>query len=317
MPNAPAMNMGGYANNAGEQLMMVLNGGGQYPMRDFPPLGRSPDNREFSMADSDFPALPASAPPGPGGGGAQRKEMMPQYQQQMMQQMYGRMQSGYPQQSQNQTQNQNQNQTQTPNQIQNQSILQNNLQNSGQSRRSDASTGSATQYGLMGLLNMIRMTDRDLNTLALGTDLTTLGLNLNSNEVLYSSFASPFSDVISSKDPYHIPESYSITSLSPPTTMIPLVADETLLYAFYTSPKDVLQLSCAQELFKRGWRYHREMQRWVLKIQSAEMRSTAAYDRGPHFLYDPQTWDKVRQDNLLVVNDKLDSAPPVIIPAKR
>ena len=34
----------------------------------------------------------------------------------------------------------------------------------------------------MGLLGVIRMTDQDLNTLALGCDLTTLGLNLNSVE---------------------------------------------------------------------------------------------------------------------------------------
>lgn len=38
------------------------------------------------------------------------------------------------------------------------------------------------QFGLLGLLHVIRMTDADLNTLALGLDLTTLGLNLNSPE---------------------------------------------------------------------------------------------------------------------------------------
>ncbi len=37
-------------------------------------------------------------------------------------------------------------------------------------------------YGLTGLLQVIRMTDPDLNTVALGTDLTTLGLTLNSSE---------------------------------------------------------------------------------------------------------------------------------------
>jgi CCR4-NOT transcription complex subunit 2 len=40
----------------------------------------------------------------------------------------------------------------------------------------------ADRFGLMGLLNVIRMTDQDLNTLALGFDLTTLGLNLNATE---------------------------------------------------------------------------------------------------------------------------------------
>ena len=36
------------------------------------------------------------------------------------------------------------------------------------------------KYGLLGLLDVIRMTNHDLNELALGTDLTTLGLNLTS-----------------------------------------------------------------------------------------------------------------------------------------
>ena len=44
----------------------------------------------------------------------------------------------------------------------------------------DANLGD--QYGLLGLLSVVRMTNKDLNTLALGLDLTTLGLNLNSTE---------------------------------------------------------------------------------------------------------------------------------------
>ena len=35
---------------------------------------------------------------------------------------------------------------------------------------------------MLGLLNVIRMTEQDLNVLALGIDLTSLGLNLNSSE---------------------------------------------------------------------------------------------------------------------------------------
>jgi CCR4-NOT transcription complex subunit 2 len=41
---------------------------------------------------------------------------------------------------------------------------------------------TSDRFGLLGLLGVIRMTDQDLNTLALGCDLTTLGLNLNSSE---------------------------------------------------------------------------------------------------------------------------------------
>ena len=49
-------------------------------------------------------------------------------------------------------------------------------------------------YGLMGLLGVIRMQDPDLTTLALGTDLTGLGLHLNSPENVYSTFASPWAE---------------------------------------------------------------------------------------------------------------------------
>lgn len=54
--------------------------------------------------------------------------------------------------------------------------------------------GSSDRFGLLGLLSVIRMSDPDLTTLALGTDLTTLGLNLNSRENLYKTFASPWAD---------------------------------------------------------------------------------------------------------------------------
>lgn len=43
----------------------------------------------------------------------------------------------------------------------------------------------ACRYGLLGLLHVIRMTEPDLTMLALGTDLTGLGLNLNSPDPLY------------------------------------------------------------------------------------------------------------------------------------
>ena len=45
------------------------------------------------------------------------------------------------------------------------------------------------RFGLLGLLEAIRMTDADLNTLALGNDLTTFGLNLNSSDSLYTNFS--------------------------------------------------------------------------------------------------------------------------------
>lgn len=50
------------------------------------------------------------------------------------------------------------------------------------------SSSDVSEYGLKGLLKIIRMSDLDLNTLALGTDLTTLGLDLNSTEYVFIPF---------------------------------------------------------------------------------------------------------------------------------
>ncbi|KAG6418852.1 hypothetical protein SASPL_121058 [Salvia splendens] len=50
------------------------------------------------------------------------------------------------------------------------------------------------QYGMLGLISIVKKVNPTLATLALGLDLTTLGLNLNSSETLHKKFSSPWSD---------------------------------------------------------------------------------------------------------------------------
>ena len=52
------------------------------------------------------------------------------------------------------------------------------------------------QFGMIGLLTFIRAaeTDPNLVSLALGADLTTLGLNLNSEVNLYPTFGGPWAE---------------------------------------------------------------------------------------------------------------------------
>jgi len=38
---------------------------------------------------------------------------------------------------------------------------------------------------------------------------------------------------------------------------------ETLLYIFYAMPKDALQAYASEELYRREWRYHKEMKLWI------------------------------------------------------
>ncbi len=118
-------------------------------------------------------------------------------------------------------------------------------------------------YGLKGLLGVIRMTDRDVNTLALGTDLTTLGLNLNSNDPLSAAFACPWAPAPVSKEPHFtLPQCYCMTPPALKTGHLSKFVLETMFYIFYAMPRDILQAYAAQELYNRGWRYHKTLRVW-------------------------------------------------------
>ena len=57
---------------------------------------------------------------------------------------------------------------------------------------SDEAADPTIRWGLKGILKVIKRENQSLNMLALGEDLTTLGLNLNSPEPLHTTFASPW-----------------------------------------------------------------------------------------------------------------------------
>jgi len=120
------------------------------------------------------------------------------------------------------------------------------------------------KHGLLGILKVIRMADADLNTLALGMDLTTLGLNLTSPDVLYHSFNSPFTDTQVSREPdYRLPACYQAETLQSKPGSWKSLTLEALFYAFYNMPGDLLQARAAQELYARDWRYIEGSTLWI------------------------------------------------------
>lgn len=166
----------------------------------------------------------------------------------------------------------------------------------------------ADRFGLIGLLSVIRMTDPDLTTLALGIDLTTLGLNLNSADCLYNTFTSPFADSPSRREPdYYIPACYSTQAppLQPPIAKMGLFSEQTLFYIFYSMPKDVLQTAAASELFKRSWRYHKEHRIWISQVPGVEVIKSNGVERGSFYYFDITLWEKVRRDNFALALDQL------------
>lgn len=157
--------------------------------------------------------------------------------------------------------------------------------------------GSVDRFGLLGLLSVIQMTNPDLNTLALGTDLTTLGLNLNSTESLYSTFASPWADGPSRREPeFSLPMCYY---MQPPTLKsghIQKFQLETLFYIFYMLPKDTLQAVAASELYSRDWKFHRDLKMWFHKQPSLGAMGAdgkSAYNRPNTYIYfDVNVWER-------------------------
>ncbi|PQQ11319.1 putative NOT transcription complex subunit VIP2 isoform X1 [Prunus yedoensis var. nudiflora] len=127
-------------------------------------------------------------------------------------------------------------------------------------------------FGLLGLLSVIRMSDPDLTSLALGIDLTTLGLNLNSTENLHKTFGSPWSDEPAKGDPeFSVPQCYY--AKQPPALhqgYFSKFSVETLFYIFYSMPKDEAQLYAANELNNRGWFYHKEHRLWFIRVPNME-----------------------------------------------
>lgn len=195
------------------------------------------------------------------------------------------------------------------------------------SSASDSSDPGREKYGLLGLLSAIRATDHDANTLALGSDLTSLGLNLNSPEVLYPSFVSPWADVscacrpradwtlglatdaVAASSPVvcpppppppnplqspQLPPCYTVKNVMPIQKVISQLPEDTLFYLFYSKPGDILQQAAASLLYNRDWRYHKEHKVWVTRAPNMKpTQSTTTFERGTYICFQPSSWKKV------------------------
>ncbi|XP_023007445.1 probable NOT transcription complex subunit VIP2 isoform X2 [Cucurbita maxima] len=171
---------------------------------------------------------------------------------------------------------------------------------------------SPDPFGLLGLLSVIRLSDPDLASLALGIDLTTLGLNLNSSDNLHKTFGSPWSDEPAKGDPdFNVPQCYLI---KPPPTLhqgyFSKFTLETLFYIFFSMPKDEAQLYASNELYNRGWFYHKEQRSWFIRVSHIEpLVKTNTYERGSYLCFDPQTFETVRKDNFVLHYEMVEKRP--------
>ena len=64
---------------------------------------------------------------------------------------------------------------------------------------------------------------------------------------------------------------------------------ETLFYMFYSMPRDLLQATAAQELYRREWRYHGELKVWLKARGQQELLQ--GQPSVPFVYFDVSTWE--------------------------
>ncbi|XP_042451381.1 probable NOT transcription complex subunit VIP2 isoform X2 [Zingiber officinale] len=173
-------------------------------------------------------------------------------------------------------------------------------------------------FGMLGLLSVINTNDPDLTSLALGIDLTTVGLSLSSTDSLYKTFGSPWSDEPAKGElEYCIPTCY-YAKTPPPLHQLHFSKFQlsTLFYIFYSMPKDEAQLYAASELYAHGWFYHRDQQLWFTRVPNSEpLVKTHSYERGSYLCFDPNTWSTVLKEHFVLHYEAVEKKP--VLPSDR
>ena len=166
----------------------------------------------------------------------------------------------------------------------------------------------ADKHGLLGLLHVIRMVDPDLTTLALGTDLTTLGLNLNSQDPLWKTFVSPWAEGPTKQevDP-RIPDSFISPTVQMSREHWYHFKVDTLFYIFYGASGEENQVRAGAELSRRGWLYHKDLKAWITRAPNTELeRKSDRVEVGSFLVFDVANWEVVEQPHLEVDMSKIE-----------
>ena len=173
--------------------------------------------------------------------------------------------------------------------------------------------------GMKGYLALVEGPNPTLRSLMRGQDLAALGLNMNSDQPLISTYAGPFASPNTHplrplENDFTTPDCYTVKKVAPLHSRISSFTDETLFYIFYSMPRDYMQVLVGQELMERKWRYHMREQMWMMRDESSGQQYAYSEDRtseqGYYIWWDKNLWKKVRRAYTLRYED-LDDLPSV------
>ncbi|KAH9368497.1 hypothetical protein HPB48_018703 [Haemaphysalis longicornis] len=174
------------------------------------------------------------------------------------------------------------------------------------------------EYGLAALLESVRVAEAhpDRPSLVLGSDLSTLGVDISSPENLYPVFGGPWGETpgrLNDTD-CRIPSEY-VMDQGTRTRVAAVKMDrygiDVLFFVFYTSGGDARQIQSAAELYKRGWRFHKDEGVWINLSEGSPVETKWTYERGTYAYFDPINWKEDKKEFLLMY-DRLEDEPPSI-----
>ncbi|KAF9005546.1 hypothetical protein BDQ17DRAFT_1389832 [Cyathus striatus] len=171
---------------------------------------------------------------------------------------------------------------------------------------------AADRWGLLSLIALMKNanTEPDQGLSSMGTDLSTIGVDMGYSGNLYSTFITPWADqsAASTVEPdFHLPACYLNHHAPPPgPAKAAAFSDETLFFMFYSSPRDALQEVAAQELFNRNWRYHKDLRLWITKesgTSPSQKVQNGIGEQGQYTFWDPENWGKERKEMTVMYAD--------------
>ncbi|ORC85828.1 CCR4-NOT transcription complex subunit 2 [Trypanosoma theileri] len=183
-----------------------------------------------------------------------------------------------------------------PQQVQQQQQVQVQQQQQQQVQQQRPRVAVDGPYGLLALPGLIQHSANPENSesaaffyLTRGFDLNSLGINVAQQRPLHPTLVSlalerPEVPVIAE---YRIPDCYKQAKPRQPTLkLLQKYKNDTLLYIFYSMPRDLLQVAAARVLLERGWCFHKVRQQWMRR------RSSSGFE-----FFNQNTWKMEIEEN--------------------
>ncbi|KAK4176700.1 putative general negative regulator of transcription subunit [Triangularia setosa] len=139
----------------------------------------------------------------------------------------------------------------------------------------------------------------DYSVIAHGIEPAVLGLDLRSNDLISTQIYSLFNAVPPRPaiPKFTLPDCYQVKNVQPIEAKISSFNEETLMWIFYSCPRDFKQQLAAVELMNRNWRWHKRLQLWLTKDdQLVPQTLSPNAERGYYIVWDKDVWRKERRE---------------------